>query len=89
MTAEEILKKHLDGWWKAQIGHHPHIENVLEAMKEYAKLKCEELLKIVVENVKTENIYPKYVLNEFDEFEHIIVNKESILNAVDLDEFIK
>lgn len=57
------------------------------ALQEYAKIKCQELLEIVAEKAKTKSIYPHYVINEYDEFEHTIVDKDSILNCVDLENF--
>ena len=77
--------------------------DVQKAMKEYARLKCEELLKIVAEKaeVKVEK-KSQYEKNrkwekvkedeEFDLFDYEMrtsVNKDSILNAIDLNEFIK
>jgi hypothetical protein len=57
--------------------------NIKKAMQEYAKLKCQELLLLVAERAKTKS----------DDFGSsfrgdIIVDKDSILNAVDLDSFI-
>ena len=49
---------------------------VLRAMKEYAKMKCKELLEIVAE--KAQVTYYGYA-----------VSRDSIINAVNLDEFIK
>lgn len=62
--------------------------DVQKAMKEYARLKCEELLKIVVENVqiKQENEY----LDSSRGYGIVSrVDEDSILNSVDLNEFIK
>lgn len=52
---------------------------VVNMMHEFAKLKCEELLEIVAEKVEL----------KFDRDYGVSINKDSILNAVDLDEFIK
>lgn len=48
----------------------------------FAKLKCEELLKIVAEKAEVAQCEN----NDYYEYE---VDKDSILNAVDLNEFIK
>ena len=63
--------------------------DITSAMKEYARLKCEELLKIVAEKAKAniEYTYSGNVGEYRDEW--AIVSKDSILNAVDLNEFIK
>lgn len=55
------------------------VAKIEDAMKEYAKLKCEELLKIVAEKAEV----------SFNKFGEEYVDKESILNAVNLNEFIK
>ena len=52
--------------------------DITSAMKEYARLKCEELLKIVAEKAEV----------EYD-WNASYVDRDSILNAVDLNEFIK
>jgi hypothetical protein len=52
--------------------------DITSAMKEYARLKCEELLKIVVEKAEV----------EYD-WNTSYVDRGYILNAVDLNEFIK
>lgn len=59
------------------------------AMKEYAKLKCQELLEIVAEKAEAEIKY-EYSGNTGSEYldEWAVVNKDSILNTVDLDKFI-
>lgn len=62
-------------------GHYFVIE---EAMKEYARIKCEELLLLVAEKAKSKEI------NYEDGMEwvyYIKVDKNSILNAIDLEKF--
>ena len=65
-----------------------------EAMKEYAKMKCKELLEIVAEKAKIKDedgdVYeqPKGFYCNGELYE-TWVDKDSILNAVNLDEFIK
>lgn len=54
--------------------------DVQKVMKEYTRLKCKELLKIVAE--KAENGFTH-------SFGYSFEDKDSILNAVDLNEFIK
>ena len=61
---------------------------VVGAMKEYAKLKCEELLKIVAEKAQTKELFVNGSNGGwYDKVGY--VDRESILNAVDLNEFIK
>ena len=69
---------------------------VLGAMKSYAKMKCQELLEIVAEKAnirhtftsaidgKTAHSYDKIFSAESSMF---TVDKDSILNAVDLEKF--
>ena len=65
-----------------------------EAMKEYAKMKCKELLEIVAEKAKIRDedgdVYeqPKGFYCNGELYE-TWVDKDSILNAVNLNEFIK
>lgn len=95
MAAENILNK-----WLLQTD-----ETILnkglyflieEAMKEYAKLKCQELLKIVAEKAKIKRNH--YLNNQqllsqaeektFNPYEYsYFISKDSILNAVDLENF--
>lgn len=61
---------------------------VIGAMKWYAMLKCEELLKIVAEKAQTKELFVNGSNGGwYDKVGY--VNKDSILNAVDLNEFIK
>lgn len=70
MTVNEYLKS-----------KEPNIHIVPEEfLREYAKLKCKELLEIVAEKAKTEY--------DLDDDYRVVVNKGSILNAVDLEIFI-
>lgn len=64
-------------------------DNTEKLMQEYAKLKCQELLEIVAEKAKAEIKY-EYSGNTGSEYldEWAVVDKYSILNAVDLDKFI-
>lgn len=82
MTAREVL-------WK-ELPHNSSVENentIINKMKEYAKEKCQELLKIVAEKAETKELF----VNGSDGgwYDKVgKVNKDSILNAVNLDEFI-
>ena len=75
MTAKSILEEWLSQTDQTNLkqGHYFVIE---EAMKEYAKMKCKELLEIVAEKAK---------ITDFG----YTVSRDSIINAVNLDEFIK
>ena len=59
--------------------------NIKRAMQEYARIKCKELLEIVAEKAEVEEV-------DYEDGQEWIyyhkVNKDSILNAVDLDKFI-
>jgi hypothetical protein len=81
MTAEELFGEHFNGL------HYDDITSMCieNYAKDFARLKCQELLEIVAEKAsKMEaTIYinptaPRYAR----------LNKESILNAVDLNSFI-
>lgn len=76
MTAKEFFNEEYNGVGKLGV----HCE---ELMQNYAKLKCQELLEIVVEKADARMSYVAGGVNR------AIVNKDSILNAVNLDEFIK
>ena len=63
--------------------YNPDIESVVQ---EYARIKCKELLEIVAEKAKVEE---KYFPNELGGRHKSVgsVDKDSILNVVDLDSF--
>lgn len=95
MTVEELFVKHFNRQYM----------NVTEEMiknyaREYAKLKCQELLLLVAEkaeigikkksNYGTYRKWQKVKEDEVDLFEYQVqyfVDKDSILNAVDLEKF--
>jgi hypothetical protein len=89
MTAENFLQEHLE------VSHFYNdkydkmcclSEDIQKAMKEYATLKCKELLEIVAEKAKI----VKTVVQAGEYYdESFSVNKDSILNAVNLKEFIQ
>jgi hypothetical protein len=83
MEAGEILKEWLIQTDQTNLkeGHYFVIQ---EAMKEFAELKCKELLEIVSEKAKTK----PYSTNTSIDFSKLVVDKNSILNAIDLKEFI-
>ena len=99
MTSRYILTEWLSQTDQTNFkeGHYFVIE---EAMKEYAKLKCQELLEIVAKKamIETDNdCYGKMTVKStystereqgFSSTTTISVDKDSILNAVDLDKFI-
>ena len=93
MTAKNILEEWLlptdqSGFKEA------HYFVIEEAMKEYTKMKCKELLEIVVEKAKIRDedgdVYeqPKGFYCNGELYE-TWVDKDSILNAVNLDKFVK
>lgn len=93
MTAKNVLEEWLLQTDQSNFkeGHYFVIE---QAMKEYANIKCKELLEIVVKraNIIDEDndvYYSPHVFYCNGEPHSFLVNKESILKAVDLNEFIK
>ena len=93
MTTKSILEEWLLPTDQTNLkeGHYFVIE---EAMKEYAKMKCRELLEIVAEKAKIRDedgdVYeqPKGFYCNGELYE-TWVDKDSILNAVNLNELIK
>jgi uncharacterized sporulation protein YeaH/YhbH (DUF444 family) len=81
MTAEQYRIEN----YNYKISDGDNIENL---MQEFAKIKCKELLEIVVEKAKAEIKY-EYSGNTGSEYldEWAVVDKDSILNAVDLEKF--
>lgn len=84
MTAQEFIEKdypHGCGEWMFK-----------EALEEYAKAKCQELLEIVAKKAKVKNedgkVYQQPHIFYCNGEEHkIFVDRDSILNAVDLENF--
>ena len=94
MTAEEILEKKSG---EAYEFSHDCVVIPVDYVKEYTRLKCKELLEIVAEKALIEEVYQSLDGNiksrlsyafggEYTEYN---VNTDSILNAIDLKEFIK
>lgn len=79
MTAEEFWKNNLMFSGSGNVDY-----EFSEVLREFAKLKCQELLEIVAEKAETKKEYLDPFLKP-----DIIIDKNSILNAVDLNEFIK
>lgn len=75
MTAEEYFEE----WNLAYYYESKNHNNLIKIMNDYAKLKCRELLKIVVDKAEE---------NFTHSFGYYFEDKSSILNVVDLDEFI-
>ena len=85
MTAEEFIQDYLDASDDFMFSMEEQLsqcvgfnyDNIIDLMQEYARLKCKDLLEIVAEKAKVE-----------EKWEDYYVNKDSILNAVDLNSFI-
>lgn len=74
MTIEEILQIN-----QSQAYYNQNSDYRIKSMKDYAKLKCQELLEIVAEKAK---------ITKSVNFGWEKVDKGSILSAVDLNKFI-
>lgn len=73
MTAEEYMMENMQG---------ADYQEIEDALIGFAKLKCQELLEIVAEKAE---------IKEYFELNYqwtYSVDKDSIINAVDLDKFI-
>lgn len=81
MTSKETLENtfDLDKYKMASGVHHQTEDAVIEAMQEYAKEKCKELLEIVVRQARIS--FSNNKANDFG------IDKDSILNCVDLEKF--
>lgn len=82
MTARETIMEGNEGMEFRDVIDNLYDGTILECMKSYAKEKCQELLEIVAEKAKVKVSQHCFELSEE-------VDKDSILNAVNLDEFIK
>ena len=88
MTAEELSNVFREPGF--DIDNKIQQKLVLGAMKSYAKIKCQELLLLVAEKARiiedgdVDNPYEEYFL---DLGGFLRVDKDSILNAVDLEKF--
>jgi hypothetical protein len=80
MTVEKFIKTHTFKYDSTKTDYIGMNQSALEeSLKTFAELKCKELLEIVA------NLAEVNVLG-YNDYE---VDKDSILNAVDLKEFIK
>ena len=83
MTVKEFFHNHLNGIDKLDI-------ICKELMVEYARMKCQELLLLVAEKARiiedgdVDNPYEEYFL---DLGGSLRVDKDSILNVIDLEKF--
>lgn len=89
MTAREAIMEGNEGMEFRDVIDSLYDGTILECMKSYAKEKCQELLEIVAEKAKivedNDEQYEEYYL---DLGGSLKVDKSSILNAVNLYEFI-
>lgn len=79
MTAEEYAMENMHG---------ADLNEIESALIEFAKLKCQELLEVVAENVQLKQEI-EYIHSSVGYGTVSVVDKDSIFNAVNLDEFIK
>jgi hypothetical protein len=87
MTAEQKFEKFFNSFprygttlaedWKKEI---------VELSKEYTEQKCKELLEIVAKKARVITIWEGNTGSEYMDFD---IDKNSILNAVNLKEFIR
>ena len=93
MTARETIMEGNEGMEFRDVIDNLYDDVILILMKSYAKEKCQELLEIVSEKAKT-GCKTEYtggtpnILGSYSKKISTCVDKDSILNAVDLDEFI-
>jgi hypothetical protein len=87
MTAEEILKDKAGDAW--EFTYNCEVVPV-DYAKDFARLKCQELLEIVAEKAKTKTIWESdgQPSSSFPDSYYEVIDKDSILNAVDLNSFI-
>lgn len=82
MTARETIMLGNEGARFRDVIDNLDEDIILECMHDYAKEKCQQLLEIVAEKASARISYVPGSVNR------AVVNKDSILNAVNLDEFI-
>jgi hypothetical protein len=80
MTAREAIMQGNEGMEFRDVIDNLYDDVILMCMRDYAELKCKELLEIVAEKAE---------VRLGISFCNYVVDKDSILNAVDLKEFIK
>jgi hypothetical protein len=85
MTVEELLKEKLEEYHYEEDAIMVTTAFLDMFANEFAKIKVKEALEIAAKKAKI-----KYKDSEYGVFDRkAVVNKNSILNAVNLDEFIK
>ncbi len=85
MTAAEQVKKFTDSFPRYGTYLPGNCGKQLEELlKEFTKIKVKEALEIAAKKAKTEEYYSDPFLKP-----RVVVDKDSILNAINLDEFIK
>jgi len=90
MTAREIIMEGNEGYSFIDVINNLTEDQIIDCMHEYTRIKCKELLEIVAEKAKiVEDGYEQYDEYWLDLGGSLKVDKNSILNAVDLKEFIK
>ena len=91
-TARELLMDGNEGHSFRDVIDNLDEADIIEVIQEYAKMKCKELLEIVAEKavlVLNGEIYSKtYSVKVYNERIKLSIDKDSILNAVDLETFI-
>ena len=96
MTIEEFYKEH-NVLVSMPIDVVDTPSHTMAMMREYAKLKCQELLEIVVEKVNIRHTFTSTVdgkiTHDYDkmfvvENSMFSINKDSMFSVVDLDSFI-
>lgn len=88
MTAHEFLDKEYFYLILDSRGTNIYSEDIEKAMADFARYKCKELLEIVAEKARADIKY-EYSGNTGSEYcdEWAVVDKKSILNCVDLENF--
>lgn len=93
MTAHEFLDKEYFYLILDSRDTNIYSEDIGKAMADFARYKCKELLEIVIEKAKVENECYPIIPNSIESiiYTHnegsFFINKDSILNAVDLETF--
>ena len=91
MTVEEKLQEvflERSGTRFAKYPYNDTFDATITAMQEYAEMKCKQLLEIVAEKVETKELFVNGSNGGwYDKVGK--VNKDSILNCVDIESFCK
>ena len=98
MTAEELLDKDYFHLVLDSRGTNISVGEIERAMREYAKIKCKDLLEIVVEKAEVKNSFYSSFTGLTEEVGKVFytdndgtfhVDNESILNVINLENFIE